>query len=183
MPPAFWARVDSIQNYHSDASFQGRVEAWHVAYDYAVDHFPFGAGFYGPQLHEIFHKYEPGKIAHAAHSIYFQVLGEHGFVGLAIYLCIFVASFFDLQKVKWETKRRPELRWAYDLADMLQLSLFAFSLGGAALSMAYYDLFVLAICLGVALRVHVRSGVALAPFGNRSLPESKSADGVVNEWA
>jgi hypothetical protein len=30
---------------------------------------------------------------------------------------------------------------------MMQISLFAFTVGGAALSMAYYDLFIILICI------------------------------------
>ena len=41
----------------------------------------------------LFHYYLPDRFAHAAHSIYFQVLGDDGFVGLGIYLVILVAAF------------------------------------------------------------------------------------------
>ena len=92
MPQTFFDRLGTIQNVSTDGSFQGRVTAWHVAFRYAADHFPFGAGFYGPQLSGVFNSYFPNEDAHAAHSIYFQVLGEHGFIGLAIYLGIVVLS-------------------------------------------------------------------------------------------
>jgi probable O-glycosylation ligase (exosortase A-associated) len=164
MAPSFWLRVDTIQHPESDPSFIGRQQAWHVAFGYAIDHFPIGAGFNSPQHAEIFHKYEPDAVLHAAHSIYFQVLGELGFGGLAIYLAMFASSFVDLRRVIQDTKGKPDLLWAHDLARMAQLSLFAFAIGGAALSMAYYDLFVIIICMGVALRDHVHSfALANAP--------------------
>lgn len=168
MPDAYWARLDSIQNYGNDQSFIGRVDAWMVAYHYALDHFPFGAGFYGPQLQEIFAIYAPGRESHAAHSIFFQVLGEQGFIGLALYISLFVTSFFDLRRVMLGCRGQPHFRWASDLATMMQLSLVAFAVGGAALSMAYYDMFVLVICVGAALRAHVGQELA------SSLPRAAS---------
>ena len=145
-PPEIVDRMATIQSVDSDASFHGRWVAWQVAIKYATDHFPFGAGFYGPQLSGIFNSYFPGENAHAAHSIYFQALGEHGFIGLALYLALAAVSF----AVCWKLARTPqqeETLWVRKLAGMIQISLFAFFVGGAALSMAYYDLFVILICI------------------------------------
>jgi len=139
-------RAATIQSADSDASFHGRWVAWQVAIKYATDHFPFGAGFYGPQLNEIFHYYFPTEGSHAAHSIYFQVLGEHGYIGLALYLALIIASF----GLCWKLARTPQQEktlWIRKLAGMMQISLFAFLVGGAALSMAYYDLFIILICI------------------------------------
>jgi probable O-glycosylation ligase (exosortase A-associated) len=126
--------------------------AWQVAYKYANDHFPFGAGFYGPQLPGIFHSYFPEEEPHAAHSIYFQVLGEHGYVGLAIYLMMIIGAFWSTVQIIRSTKDRPEFSWAGNLALMIQVSFVAFCVGGAALSMAYYDAFILCIGLLVPLQ-------------------------------
>lgn len=139
-------RASTIQSADSDASFHGRWVAWQVAIRYATDHFPFGAGFYGPQLRGIFNHYFPAEEAHAAHSIYFQVLGEHGYIGLGLYLALASVSF----GAYWKLTRTPQQEstlWVQKLATMLQVSLFAFLVGGAALSMAYYDLFIIIICL------------------------------------
>jgi putative inorganic carbon (hco3(-)) transporter len=142
MPQSFFDRVDSLQSLETDGSFQGRWVAWQVAIKYATEHFPFGAGFYGPQLNAIFHQYFPGQESHAAHSIYFQVLGEHGFIGLGIYLAIILVTVKLCWSIVRRTKRLKDI-WQHRLARMIQVSLLAFLVGGAALSMAYYDLFVI----------------------------------------
>ena len=139
MPAAFWDRMHTINHAEQDGSFMGRVHAWHVAFDYARDHFPFGAGYAAPQRGEIFNFYLPGVMPHAAHSIYFEVLGEHGFIGLAIYLFILFYALRNTWIVIRQTRGRPELQWARELADMCQVALIAFYIGGAALSLAYYD--------------------------------------------
>jgi putative inorganic carbon (HCO3(-)) transporter len=144
MPQEFVDRINtlnSVASVSADGSFQGRLMAWQVAFRYATEHFPFGAGFYGPQLSVIFHQYFPGVEAHAAHSIYFQVLGENGFIGLILYLSIMVSTF-SLSVSIIRRPKTPETLWAQRLARMIQISLIAFAVGGAALSMAYYDLFV-----------------------------------------
>ena len=171
MPQSFFTRMDTISNYQEDDSFQGRVMAWRVAYRVAVDDFPFGAGFYAPQLSPIFNHYFPGANDHAAHSIYFQVLGEHGFIGLGIYLLMIASAFLNLRSVIRMTTKSPELAWANDLARMMQLSMIAFCVGGAAVSQAYYDLFTLNICLSAALREHTRK--ALAPTRGRQAAQAR----------
>lgn len=154
MPAHFLQRASTIKAIGegaSDPSVHGRVVAWQVAYDYARDHFPYGAGFYGPQLKGIFNYYFPSENFHAAHSIYFQVLGEHGFVGLFLYLVVISGGFWTCWRVIRRTRSMPEFKWAEDLARMLMLSLFLYCLGGAALSVAYYDLFLIILTLIVVL--------------------------------
>jgi putative inorganic carbon (HCO3(-)) transporter len=158
MPDSFFSRLHSIDEYGTDSSFQGRVTAWHVAYDYARDHFPFGAGFYGPQLAQVFHTYFPNEAMRAAHSIYFQVLGEQGFLGLALYLLILAGGFIKAHQIARASRTNPEKAWAGELATMIQLGLLVFCLSGAALSMAYYDVFI----LNLAMLLSLHKQVALA---------------------
>jgi probable O-glycosylation ligase (exosortase A-associated) len=152
MPDSFYERLNTVNSLSTDDSFQGRVRAWQVAYRYAIDHFPFGAGMYGAQIKSVFHTYFPGAEAHAAHSIYFQILGEHGFIGLAIYLAILLLGLRNAGIVMRQAGQTPELRWARDLADLCRISLISFYVGGAALSMAYSDVYLILIALLSTLR-------------------------------
>lgn len=180
MPNGFFERMDTIGTASQDASFNGRLTAWRVAAMYATDHFPFGAGFYAPQLGPIYHHYFPHEYVHAAHSIYFQVLGEHGFVGLALYvLLIFAVFLLNLQIIR-RARKLPDLRWAKDLGVALQASLLIFCVSGALLSMAYYDLFILEagmlIPLGEIVRAQRKNAVTLAKLraNNGAMPEGLS---------
>jgi putative inorganic carbon (hco3(-)) transporter len=152
MPDSFWSRLNTLNNVGADTSFQGRLAAWHVAFAYASEHFPFGAGFYVPQVPFIFNRYEPGGGDHAAHSIYFQILGEQGFVGIAIYVTILLFAVRNATVIVSRTRGKPELAWAHDLADMIRVSMFAYFVGGAALSMAYFDGFFVLLALTSTLR-------------------------------
>jgi probable O-glycosylation ligase (exosortase A-associated) len=153
MPASFFNRMNTLGDMQGDASFQGRLHAWNVALGYASDHFPFGAGIYGAQLAGVYHAYYPNDLGlHAAHSIYFQVLGDQGFIGLIIYLVLLATAFLACTKIIRRTRREPALQWARDLAIALQTSLVVFCVAGAALSMAYYDLFVIELGMILALR-------------------------------
>jgi probable O-glycosylation ligase (exosortase A-associated) len=153
MPDTFFDRLNTVNNLDSDASFQGRVTAWQVAFLYATEHFPFGAGFNAAQTPMVFNHYFPGASIHAAHSIYFQMLGDHGFVGLTLYIAVLLLALRTAAVIRRQTRGNPELLWAYDLADMMRVSLIAFYFGGAALSMAYSDVYLIMIALLVNLRV------------------------------
>ena len=99
-----------------------------------------GGGFSAVNLDEVAQAFQsPGslKAGKAAHSIYFEVLGDHGFVGLALYLLILAAAWFNTFTVLRLTRGRPDLDWANRLARTLQVSMIGFLIGGAALSMAY----------------------------------------------
>jgi hypothetical protein len=83
----------------------------------------------------------PGVKARAAHSIWFETLGEHGFVVFGIWLGILVAGGLYTLRIARRTRDRPELRWAYDLARMSQVAMVAYMAGGSFLSLAYWDCF------------------------------------------
>jgi len=152
MPHEYFDRLSTIGPSDPDGSFHGRVLAWQVAYKYAVEHFPFGYGFSGSELSVVFNRYFPGEPTHAAHSIFFEVLGDNGFVGLGLYIAILAITFFNCAKIRNATRGNEEFSWAFDLAGMIQLALFVFCLGGSLLSMAYYDVFFILIGLVSAMR-------------------------------
>lgn len=75
-----------------------------------------------------------------AHSIYFQVLGSLGFLGLALFLLFWVLVWRQCAWIRRKTRDRPDLRWAFILASMTQVSLVGYAVGGAFLDLAFWDL-------------------------------------------
>jgi probable O-glycosylation ligase (exosortase A-associated) len=166
MPAKYMDRLNTMNNVMEDESFRGRLDAWEVAWETAKDH-PLGAGFDGPRQPVIWDKYLPDRPARASHSIYFMVLGEHGFIGLGIYLLICAACWRNLQRVRKLTAGNEEQKWAYDLAFALQVSMVGFLVGGAALPMAYYDGFFTLLAMTTTLLRLVQT--AAAPAEERRL--------------
>lgn len=139
MPERWAERMDTINTYQDDVSALGRLNAWRMAYNLARDRF-FGGGFDVSEA-VVFARYAPNPMdVHAAHSIYFQALGEHGFVGLIIYLALGIATWHTAAVIIRLTRGQAELRWAHGLATMSQASLIGFAVGGAFLSLLYFDM-------------------------------------------
>jgi probable O-glycosylation ligase (exosortase A-associated) len=158
MPESIFHRMASIQDYNTDSSFQARLDSWWVAYRYAMDHFPLGAGFYGMNLQSVWDQYIPGEM-HAAHSIYFQILGEQGAIGLLLYSLIIASGFINFANARRDTTGVAEYSWLRDLATMMQLSLLAFCVAGAAAPIDFFDLFFLWVLLSARLRKMARDAV------------------------
>ncbi len=130
----------TIQTYDEDASASQRLEAWQTAINVGNSR-PLGLGFamYNAVTAGI---YAPPGVTfiRAAHSIYFQVLGEHGYVGLVLFVLIWWLTFRVAAQLRREARNRPEVAWVYTLAGMCQVSLVAYLVGGAFLSLAYFDM-------------------------------------------
>jgi len=146
MPSAWMDRMHSIDNYKEDPSALGRINSWGFAINVA-NHLPLGGGFatFTPQ---IFQLYAPDPtVFFVAHSIYFQVLGEHGYTGLFLYLLMFFFAWRTGSRIVKKCGKDPELAWAATTARMCQVSIIGYMTAGAFLAMAYYDLpyYVLAI--------------------------------------
>jgi putative inorganic carbon (HCO3(-)) transporter len=150
MPAQWFGRMETIDNYQEDSSALGRINAWHFATNVASSNF-LGGGYkvFTPQLFMVYAP-EPQNF-HAAHSIYFQVLGEHGFIGLGLFLLLMFFAWRTGTRVVKFCKGNDELKWAHDLAAMCQVSIIGYAIGGAFLTLAYYDLYYCIIILLVAL--------------------------------
>ncbi len=155
--PADWFhRMDTMENIGTDGSFMGRVVAWKLSLILALQHPFVGGGFKSLEYWPVWtllsmdfntlsffptgNAFPDPKGSHAAHSIYFQVLGEHGFVGLVLFLCILIATFRKAGRVVDVVSKAGGPEWIVSLATTLRLSLFAYAVGAAALSFAYFDM-------------------------------------------
>ncbi len=140
MPQQWFDRMATIDTYQQDASAMGRINAWKMAFNLAKDR-PLGGGFdtFQPGVFAIYAP-DPDNV-HDSHSIYFEVLGEHGFFGLALFL---ILGLMTWRTASWIIKRArgdPENRWAADLASMVQVSLVGYASAGAFLGLANFDLY------------------------------------------
>lgn len=156
MPDTWSGRMSTIQTYEDDGSAMGRISAWWNAWNLAF-HYPLGVGFNAARP-ELFAKFSPYYFGttHAAHSIYFQVLGNHGFIGLFIFLALWIATWRSASWLRVNGANVPEARWASDLGTMSQVSLVGFAVGGAFLSLSYWDLPYNVMMMVVIARVWVQ---------------------------
>ncbi|MDH3281395.1 MAG: putative O-glycosylation ligase, exosortase A system-associated, partial [Gammaproteobacteria bacterium] len=151
MPEKWFDRMETIETYREDKSAMERLRAWGNAYDLASKRL-LGGGYnvlivYGER---------------DAHSIYFEVMGEHGFIGFSLYILL---GFFTWRSCTWiirKTKKDPTNKWAADLAAMIQVSLVGFGAAGAFLGLAYFDLSYLLVAIVVLAKLMVKKSLAEA---------------------
>ena len=138
MPESWFERMTTIQTYEQDASAMGRINAWWVAFNVANDRV-FGGG--GGMFHaEVFQRYAPvPDDDRNVHSIYFQVLGEQGWIGLVLFLCLLILTWLKCSSILRIAKKSPQSYWARDLAPMIQVSMVAYLSAGAFLGLAAFD--------------------------------------------
>lgn len=150
MPAQWFERMDTIGEYKEDGSAMGRINAWQFAINVAT-HNVLGGGFNVFSVRQ-FAIYAPNPLDyHVAHSIFFQVLGDHGFVGLTMFVVLMLCAWRTGTRVIKFCAAAPELKWASDLAKMAQVCIIGYAVSGAFLSLAYFDLYYDIIIILVAL--------------------------------
>ncbi len=137
---------------------------WGISLQLALDRPLVGTGFMGPYDRGVVDRVAPGGPARAVHSIWFELLGEHGFPTFFLWVGLTVAGFYYTARLMRMTRRRPELGWAHDLARMAQVSIVAYLVSGSFLSLSYWDFYwTLLIVLGAA-HVLVARAAAREPW-------------------
>jgi probable O-glycosylation ligase (exosortase A-associated) len=148
LPDRILHRAEQIQNYEHERTANQRLQAWTVAWHVAID-FPLtGAGFefegspnadrwlaYGSRDYD-WALQRPSS----AHSIYFQILGQHGFVAFGLFIMLLLGSLLRLWRIRKAATSRGELAWIVRYAGALQIALVGYMISGAFLSSAYFDL-------------------------------------------
>lgn len=153
--PSSWSnRMDSLETAQKDSSFLGRALAWKQAILMANDNLITGGGFKAGQTAYVWWSYDAAgsfnniiDTSHmheqgfkAAHSIYFQVLGDHGYIGLLLFLLILSSAFFKALKLARVIKKNKLDKTLGTLCSLITVSILAYCAGGAGVSLAYFDM-------------------------------------------
>jgi probable O-glycosylation ligase (exosortase A-associated) len=175
-PTRWLARMETLHNYEADNSARARLGAWRVAYRIALEH-PFtGAGFRVFWERSTYVKYgerAPRK-GQDAHSLYFNLLGEHGWIGFGLFLALIGSTLAMLRRVRKQAASRPDQAWIVNYSHMLQISFLAYLTVGAFVSVAYFDLTYQLILIAVIL-----GRFAEEPVGAVEQPLARPAVGAV----
>lgn len=168
MPQTWTSRMQSIQNFQQVGSAESRIESWKTATNVALARPIVGGGFDAATDPEVFAKFASADASkpRATHSIFFQVLGDHGFVGLALFLMLIFQAWFNAMRIRRLTRKAPDNHWAYDLASMLQASIIGYLVAGATNPLSYHDmpyaLMALLPCIWVVLSQRNEKSEAVA---------------------
>jgi putative inorganic carbon (hco3(-)) transporter len=161
-PDNWFFRMDTIVNYQDDGSAMSRIAAWKWAWHLALEHPIVGGGFGVFTLDAGSIPGRPGWLE--AHNIFFEVMGEHGFVGLGLFCSLIAAIYRSSTLVQKRVRRYEALAWTADLARATQVGLVAFVVGGTFVSIAFSPFLYLLAGIAVGTRCLVeRELAALAP--------------------
>ncbi len=150
LPSTFTNRMNTIKTYQADESASTRLAVWQWTIEYAKTH-PFGGGFEAYRGNRIRYdlktadgsplpagqKVEADK-ARAYHSAYFEMLGEQGYFGLALWLSISLIGILRMEIIR-RRYRDPTgaFAWAGPLATALQSAHLVYLLGAAFIAIAF----------------------------------------------
>lgn len=153
-PAEYFKRAETVENYQGDESAVSRVESWGWAFNYAKEHPITGGGY------KVFQLNRRGNYWLEAHNSFFEVVAEHGFVGLSLFVALLVGIWVNCGWIIKRCREHPDLAWAADLGRALRIALVAYASGGFFGSCATfnlpYDIMALSIGLrGIAMRALV----------------------------
>lgn len=159
-PTDWFDRLGTINSAADDGSFMGRVVAWKMSVLVALDNPLTGGGPHSIHRLLVWDTYRPllprldfittppaDTLPHAAHSIWFEILGDLGLPGLLFFLSILTLAFWNCRKITRMARGQPSLVWAADLARMLQISLVVYVTTGSALSLGYFEMYYIILAL------------------------------------
>jgi len=160
-------RISTTGDARREDSALGRLVAWEWNLNYANRN-PLGGGFDVYRSSSATTQRPDGSEFSinglASHSIYFEVLGEQGWIGLGIFLAIFAVFFLSMRRVRRRARHREDLAWMGGLASALMQSMLIFMAGAAFSGIAHQPLHYYLIVFAVSLSaVMVRAGKVTAP--------------------
>jgi probable O-glycosylation ligase (exosortase A-associated) len=177
MPQEWYDRMATIETYEEDNSALRRINAWWMAYNIAATRIT-GGGFeaYTPSA---IRQYAPDPTMGAdAHSIYFEIMAEHGFIGFTLFMLLAWFTWNTGNRIRRLTKSRSETKWAADMAAMTQVSMIGYAASGAFLGLAYFDLYYTLIAIMVICRL-----TSLAELARLDVVPGTSGKGIFEEDA
>ena len=167
LPQSYTERMETIRGYKSDQSASTRVAVWAWTWEYAKDH-PFGGGFNAYLQNRVRVEKEassPEETAsvyeeesRAYHSAYFEMLGEQGYPGTAMWLLLHFAGLVQMERVRrrYLKTRRGEEQWIAPLATALQHGHIVYLVGSLFVAIAFQPFIYMMLALEIGLTTYCR---------------------------
>lgn len=167
-PQAWTDRMENLAHGQIDSSAQQRLIGWRTGWNLVMDYPITGGGLEAYPDVVVFRHYQPeempgGRESEGPHSIYFQVLGEQGFVGLALFLLLLGSCLVSLHRLRSKAKKNVSTQWVIPYTRMFEVSLAGYMVSGAFLGRAYFDLWYEIVACLVVVKLLYQRELALAP--------------------
>ncbi|ALE17649.1 hypothetical protein AMC99_02374 [Altererythrobacter epoxidivorans] len=168
LPQSYYERMATLGSPGGDESASTRVAVWEWTIDYASER-PMGGGFdafrgnsftYVMPVREknanttVIEYRDVTDNARAYHSAIFEMLGEQGWPGLALWLWLQGLGVWQMEKLRrrWKDRTGPDEQWQRPLAIALQMASVIYLVGALFQGIAYQP--VVLMILGMQIGFH-----------------------------
>jgi O-antigen ligase len=135
---------------------------WKWTLGFAMDH-PLGGGFQSHFVDQITLPSGTTVNGVAFHNAFIEVLGEHGWVGLALFVGALAFAIRNLWRARRDSARAEELAWCYDLSGALLVSLMVLAGCSNFIGVAFQPMFWYLFATSTCLREYVRRYIVKQP--------------------
>jgi probable O-glycosylation ligase (exosortase A-associated) len=151
--PEIQARFFTIKDNEVDDSANQRRKAWAAAWKIACDYPILGVGVRNANLFS--YQYGADTEGRTIHSQYLQIAADCGFVGIGLYLAIFLCVAVSTHGARRAARRNPgpDADRVRAIASGVECSLFLFLFGAFFLSLEVFELPYVLLLLGAQLPV------------------------------
>ena len=171
LPASFTQRMQTIENHQGDESASTRVAVWMWTLDYVKDH-PGGGGF-DNYLQNSFTYVARSTVTdsggsrlesrivtdkgRAYHSAYFELLGEQGYFGFAVWALIHLICFIRTESIRRFYRKRdgPQEAWISPFALALQQGHIIYMIGSLFVGIAYQPFIFMMLALQIGLDTYL----------------------------
>lgn len=172
LPQSYYDRMATITQPSGDESASTRVRVWEWTLDYVADN-PLGGGFDSYRSNAFTYtmpvKEEVGNVtsieyrevtdeARAFHSAIFELLGEQGYPGLAIWLLLHGLGVWQMERTyrHWRGAEDESEAWISPLAAALQIASLIYLVGALFQGIAYQPVMLMIVGLQIGLYSYVK---------------------------
>jgi probable O-glycosylation ligase (exosortase A-associated) len=173
------ARFATIEQNEVDESANSRRASWAAAARIANDYPVFGAGLRCANL--LSHRYGADMEGRTIHNVYLQIAADSGWVGMALYLGMYLAMWLNSRRTYRLLRGRKdeEARRAHAIAAGVEGAALVFCFGGVFLSLEVFELPYLLLL--VSAQLPLVKEVATQTAAPEPLAETPSAGWIPND--
>lgn len=172
LPQSFTARMSTIDNHEADESASTRIAVWAWTWEYVKDN-PTGGGFDSFRGNKVRYQKKDSSgsgsttavetsyvedAGRAFHSSYFEVLGEQGYPGFALWMWVQLLGLWQMERLRrrWRTRTGEGEQWQAPLAAALQQAQIICLVGALFVGIAYQPFALLLIAVQCGLWTYLR---------------------------
>jgi probable O-glycosylation ligase (exosortase A-associated) len=172
LPQSYYERMATITEPGGDESASTRVAVWEWTLDY-VERKPLGGGFDAYRANRFAYTMPVKTVdgnttsvtyqevvdeGRAFHSAFFEVLGEQGWPGLAIWLALHLLGLWQMERIqrRWRGREDEGERWIAPLAGALQMGAVIYLVGALFQGIAYQPVMLMLVGLQIGLHSYCK---------------------------